>query len=224
MNESVTSVVCRSWSEGKPCLWENHRIDVIFWKSEELFSRVLPMSLIGLLMIVVLGASLTGCSSGQSTSEIRPGYGEFQEIRPGLNEDDIPFDFVFPAHLPEGIDKRPVLTHLYPEPGMEDTADVTVAYISTENKPDAVIDVFETNYPNMRLPDGPEYVYFELSGVDIVESRISMDVYYPDGTDGFVRGLVFRWIQESIYFQISLFGYERDEAIKVVESMIMQQT
>ena len=177
------------------------------------------MRLITRLMLyattLILCAHVAGCdSSGTSLFWATDEDGDFHTGDIERAQKEIPFDLVVPHYLPSDIG-YPTISGPLKDKSPEDWIDVEINYQQTKPNGFRWLLIEEDNVP-MLLPDPTQYsgcVGIEIAGVQVVRCNAIEPV-------AGVPGWEYHWIQGDISICTSVYGYDSDEAIKIIESMI----
>jgi hypothetical protein len=103
-----------------------------------------------------------------------------------------------------------------------DSVCITLTY--TEKGTDNIIWIIQENHITTQLPSQPSSIYFDIGGVRVLEEEIEVD--HPTSPSELqydyelLQGIVYAWNRDGISFDVLIFGYDRTECRKIVESMI----
>jgi len=173
-----------------------------------------------MMTVALTSVLLFGCSSN-STSPSEPSKwwvyeGVFQTNSLHRAQEEIPFDIVIPAYIPYSNETNIQLNIIGPlnEGRVSDRITLEILYaIDLENDITGWIWIEEFNH-KMLPPDtelNPRYENISISGRDVVITEGN----FPRGP-----GTVFHFNRDGIYFYVEISNFTREEAIKVVESML----
>lgn len=182
--------------------------------------------MIGLVLPSVV---LLSCGSEKESTNWRvneDGYFTTRDIERARQE--VPF-MVLPEYLPPDSKEYPWIDPIITGPlrgtPTPDGVHVDIHYyrIDESNNQFAVL-VRETDPPPDPIDPAldPDYNYTEIAGVQIVETT---HVLPPSSTGERppAPGFLFYWTQDDILIEVGVYGYDYEEAVKVVQSMILAQ-
>lgn len=171
-----------------------------------------------MLAIILLCTSMSGCSSDVCVKFSTYNLESAQKV--------VPFTLILPTYLPSNLSED---THITGDCSENNEIEVNIGYKpvriqdSSNRTYVASIIIHECNYPSM-LGDpaiNPDIKNIEIGGVEVKETGSDQGFFGPGGTFSFASW-AYSWNHRCIYFVVETHGYDHDEAIKVVESMIQQ--
>jgi len=126
------------------------------------------------------------------------------------------FTIVVPGYLPRDINPKPYIYGSRRSPPYNMM--IELQYVLKENNEIAIF--IEENDVNIDfLPSQTDSSRFDFHGVNILEQKTVIDLFGRKGTEEMV-GRSFSWNKETMSFRMQIFNYARDEALKIIESMI----
>ncbi len=135
---------------------------------------------------------------------------------------EIPFTLILPKYLPDDVPSIPYMIE-GPIRGTcpEDEILIRVTYLANyEGGPSIYID--ELNSEVTQYPSSESSTYLNIAGIKVLEEETGAFVIYPSGDDEYEQGLSYSWNRNGVHFDVDVFGCDRDEARRIVESMIEQ--
>jgi len=193
-------------------------------------SQIFTLKQIFIVVIILLVIVLNSCESEGKTSTESPDfywetdvYGDFHTNSWEKAQEQIPFDLVIPSYLPTDIDKKPYIKAPLKSNANEVT--VLIKYRSVDEMSGNSIHIDEFN--GKASPGDPSLnpglTEKEIAGVQIIESEHTIRYKPPSGDAVGVQGFVFLWQQKDVFLDVGIYGYEYDEAVKIIESLIQQK-
>ena len=134
---------------------------------------------------------------------------------------EIPFIIILPTYIPDDIPSYPYMIEgpvrgTYPE----DEIGIIVSYIANYVDGPTVY-IKELNrvvvvYP----PPNSEAIYLDVGGIQILEHKTSiLEVSHSSGSEN-VPGFSYTWNRDEISFDVGVYRFDRDDARRIIESMI----
>jgi len=170
-----------------------------------------------ILAILLLFACMCGCSFKETDVCVK-----FRTHNVESAQKVIPFTIILPNYLPSNLRQYPLITGPLRGACPENQVEVYIEFRSDRIQ-DGLIEIYECNYPFELLDPAlnPDIKNVEIGGVEVRERETNQGFFGSEGTFS-IAGYAYGWNQRCIYFIVEINGYDHDEAIKVVESMIEQ--
>jgi hypothetical protein len=179
-----------------------------------------------LIILVLICLTLTGCRSDNTEllpGSIRPYTVWFSDPRDyntnilSVAQAETPFTLVFPSYLPEGINPFPQIAGRAREE-FDNEESVTITYKGAKSGDDMII-IEEYNLTYNVLPND-EDTYLSYSNIQVLEQESNGLDFNSEGKLITVVGYHYDWNMNGISFGVTVYEYERDEARRIVQSMI----
>ncbi|MFC1974074.1 hypothetical protein ACFLU2_01810 [Chloroflexota bacterium] len=183
------------------------------------------------LLVIITVTMLLGCSP----TEQEPFWGTYIEGdivifrawgTDGLEDaqKEVPFNIIVPTYLPHNLDKYPAIIGPVKEAWLKKERGLEMHYKALEGIEQGQVEILEYNWPVTGLDPGLNlgHVYVEIAGVEVVEKEHNLSPIISGKGQIDLWGYVYWWSQDNIYFEVAVYGYDHSEAIKVVESMVLQ--
>lgn len=178
------------------------------------------------LTVILVVASLVCCDSESEEPLWQiDEYGRFYTQDFSRAQEEVPFQIIAPSYLPQNISTPPNIVG--PMEGTHWTLDeegeltVILEYNAGENSTKGLITIYEYNYPV--VPPDPQlnedYKAFNIGDTEVVICEHNNGILTPDGIIEH-PGFLFMWNKDNLYFEVGIYHYDHDEAVKVIESMI----
>jgi len=133
---------------------------------------------------------------------------------------EVPFTIIVPTYLPADISPHPAGI-LGPGTGAYSENSVAVGFGYSNESNTKFIDIYEENGEVIFHPARPSSVYLEIRGVQVLEEEAEVIIPSESPSDNTVmHGYFYGWNQNGVIFEVTIFGYEKTECRKVIESMI----
>ena len=178
-----------------------------------------------LLVASVLVACLLGCGSGHvdlawGTDNER---GMFYTYDLERAQKELPFIILLPSYLPDNMFEYPYLEGTLKHGVKADKPEVRVTYQEVPWNGGA-IEIYERNYTLLppRTEDNPELYYIEIKGVQVLVDKLALSQGGTENTPT-TQSWEFWWDMQNIYFDVTIYQYDWDTGVKIIESMIQQQ-
>jgi len=178
-----------------------------------------------MVVIILLCTYMYGCSSKGTDVCVK-----FRTYNLESAQKVVPFTIILPTYLPSNLPGNPLITGpLRGNCSENNEIEVDILYRSgiiqdSSNRTHVdFIRIYECNYP-FDIGDpalNPDIKNIEIGGVEIRETGHDQGFFGPEGTFSFAS-YAYSWCYRCIYFVVEMNGYDHNEAIKVVESMIQQ--
>lgn len=161
-----------------------------------------------LILLVVLLAPLLSCGSkneGNISSDI------------AMLQKEIPFSIVLPEYLPNDI------RQYHPKvEGPIELSDgsvwIRITYAVRGGSMNTII-LEEIGCSDANFRQNPDEEYIEIGGVKVSEMESESSIY-PSTPTMTIRQIIYSWSRGGVCFVVTVYGYGREEAIKVIASMI----
>lgn len=194
-------------------------------------SRVLVTQICTLVVMTLTAIGITGCGSeSESLAWETDQQGLFYTQDVSKAEEEVGFRILTPTYLPDNLCGPPhIIGPVQGSLWMSDNDD-EVGVELTYGAPDTVEGLlilnewnFEFGPPDPNINEG--YEVFRIDETEVVEKEHIETIVGGGGPDGFIDhpGFLFWWNDGDIYYQAGIYHYERDEAVRIIESMIEQQ-
>jgi hypothetical protein len=181
-----------------------------------------------LVTLVILLTQLLACGSG---SENASGYHTYWFTDPPevfhtndieRAKEEIPFNLILPTYLPDNIKPYPYMIEGPIEGAcLEEEVEIRVTYFPEEVS-DYSIYIVELNRPITMLPTpDSRATYLDIVGFQVLK-QVTLGSVISSSGKRYIPGLNYSWNQDSVHFDMIVDGYDRDEARKIVKSMIEQ--
>jgi len=128
---------------------------------------------------------------------------------------EVPFTIVTPTYFPEGIEPYPSNIG-GPSKGSDEVVGLTLGY--RERGTNNGIFIIEENREVIFIPSGSSAIYLDFAGTQVLEEE--GEFLFLAQTDTKVPQLRYLWNSDGVNVDVTTLGYERDEARKVISSMI----
>lgn len=163
---------------------------------------------------------LIGCS-GMPTTSLYWGTNNGQFFTSDLNraQQEIPFKIVVPEYFSgeNKVELYPAITGPLRETQVEDKAEIEIRYTLEPGEDDsALVRMFEAN-SEISLGDTESNPHLEV--IQVLNMQVLMR---EQGDFGLGQGIYFSFHSEELFFIVELYNMPYDEAIKLVESIIVQ--
>ncbi len=178
-----------------------------------------------LLVILLLCTCMYGCSSKETDVCVK-----FRTYNLESAQKVVPFTLIVPTYLPSNLPENPLITGpLRGDCSENNEIKVDILYRSdiiqdSSNRTHVdFIRIYECNYP-FDIGDpalNPDIEVIEIDGVEVEETGHDQGFFGPEGAFTFAS-YAYSWNYRGIYFVVEMNGYDHNEAVKVVESMIQQ--
>jgi hypothetical protein len=143
-------------------------------------------------------------------------YGQFYTRDVARAQAEIPFRIVLPSYVPErpGEARPPNLDGPLRDYQFDGRVELRIFYsVELGNEEPGLIYIVETNY--VRVPGDPRL------NPDLKEGQIrGKQVIWTEGDFGLGPGVKYYFSQDNVYFSVGIYNFPREEAFKIVESMI----
>lgn len=185
-------------------------------------------TVVSLVSAVLLIVSLTGCStgSGQSHEWTTGDDGRFHTYDLVRAREEIPFEFVYPSYLPSDLTGQLLISGYLAGASPDSQTCVELLDQQVDDEPltlISIVQIYACDYT--RIPMNPEnntgYKMLDINDVAVTQLSVWMDARKGDGSY-ILDGFSFWWNKEGIFYEVLVYGYDDDEAIKIVESMVEQ--
>ena len=135
---------------------------------------------------------------------------------------EVPFTIILPTYAPGGI-RLDVYMIEGPVRGAcsEDKVRIRVTF-ATESGDCFVYILMLGRMLNPLPPSDSESAYLGIDGKRMLEYVTGVSVGYFSGGGEEIAGLSYTWNWDGVHFDVDVYGYDRAEARKIVESMIKQ--
>jgi hypothetical protein len=181
--------------------------------------KIFLLASILIIVCISLLVFLSGCGSVNEPS----GY-DTQAIEE--LQEEIPFTIVVPTYFPDSVELY--LANIG-GPSIEANPYKSIAFTLTyrEKGNNNFIFIREENLEVIFVPSEPSSTYLDFEGTQVLEEETSTWAQPDDSDDSpsdtqLIQGFSYSWCQDGVNFQVDIFGYERNECQKIVESMIEQ--
>lgn len=135
---------------------------------------------------------------------------------------EVPFTIIVPTYLPMDISSYPTGI-LGPGKGVTDNSVAVGFGYSSRGSNTKFIDIYEESGQVIFHPSGPSSLYLEIRGVRVLEEEAELVIQSESPSDStMLYGYFYGWNQNEVNFKVTIYGYDRSESRKVVESMIKQ--
>ena len=168
-----------------------------------------------IIVLILLTTSFSGCGTADKKPFWNVTNGNFHTNDVKLAQAEIPFTIVLPKYLPGDLG----LDYLYQISGPVRKEGSTVTHIEIMfRKGDKEIDIREENKIVEWMPSEElNPVYTNIAGLQVL--RENSHIFTDSGT---VEGRLFLWNQNEVNISVGVYAITKDEATKIVESMISQ--
>jgi len=183
---------------------------MILWILEE-YNMNMNIGRVGLLIISVLflfGTASCGRLGNVNADSNNPYLENLQKA--------VPYTIVVPTYFPDNISFT-LVSIGGPDPGVHSKTSVAFSLTYKEKGENNIITIDEENYESDPIPSDPLSPRIDISGVKVVEEDTKLP--YPDSSHQ-LDGISYVWSHNGITFMVQIFGFQRDESRKVIESMI----
>jgi hypothetical protein len=174
-------------------------------------NKMIPLICILFLFIFFLACN---ASNGHDISQSNDIVKKLQE--------EVPFKIIVPTYFPGEIDPYPV-SFSGPEklPISENALTIGLTYKKERSIESIIID--EANYETIFTPSKPSSVYLDFSGTKVLEeeTQIAIPSKTPSNSQ-VLSGLFYGWCTEGVNYQVTILGRDKNESLKVIDSMIKQ--
>lgn len=136
---------------------------------------------------------------------------------------ELSFVFAQPHYLPLDLNDPPVIYGDIADKSTDGNLSVQVTYQrvnDTTLELEGAVRYTASNF--VHVPGNSESSsVFEIKGISITQLGASIDVSNVNNEPRYLDGFSFWWNSEGVYYALYVYGYNNDEAIKIVESMIL---
>lgn len=173
------------------------------------------------VVILLLCTCMYGCSSKETGGCVK-----FSTYNLESAQKVVPFTLILPTYLPSNLSEH---IHITGDCSENNEIEVNIGYkpVTIQDSSNrtyvASIDIHECNY-RFDIGDpalNPDIKNIEIDGFEVRESGHDQGFFGPGGTFSFASW-GYSWNHSGTYFVVLINGYDHEEAIKVVESMIQQ--
>jgi hypothetical protein len=177
-------------------------------------------SIAALIGVVLLLTPLLACGSetAHRTYWFTDPPGRFHTNDVERAQEEIPFTIVLPTYLPDGIGPLPYMIE-GPVKGTSDEQTVRLMIRYQDDGGDHVMFIDEQNSSFYEHIVGFEGTFLDIAGIQVLEDEMDSPVISSSGME-IHQGLQYKWHLDGVDFDVDIFGYDRDEARKIVTSMI----
>jgi hypothetical protein len=168
--------------------------------------------------LIIACISLSLCFSGCGSVDEPSGY-DTQAIE--KLQEEVPFAIVVPTYLPDDIGPDPYIVQ-GPFKVDEEILWIEIEYQKRGGSGKVII-IDEQNsmfYVNADWASYPERTYLDIAGIKVREETTEAVPYPTDEPINY--GFRYVWNKGGTDFLVDIFGYEKDECRKIIESMIQQ--
>jgi hypothetical protein len=176
--------------------------------------------------MIITCLALAACSA--HNTEQRPGFTrpytvwwsnprEYNSNVLSVAQAETPFTIILPSYLPAGIYQTPHFAGPAQEE-FDDNDSVRITYKRQRNGDDLII--IEETSKNITTYPGENYIYLMYLNTEVLEEKRTLLSFTGDGKSINVTGYLYAWNRNGLHFAVTVAEYERDEARKIVESMI----
>ncbi len=136
---------------------------------------------------------------------------------------EVPFTIVIPTYFPDGIPPYPTGISGPSEGKTSESVGIGFSFYDDKDNRRFIF-IGEENYTITHISSDPTSIYLDIGGVQVLEEDINTYVLSdpddPESTPELIQGALYRWNRDGVSFLVAIYGYDRDECRKVVESMI----
>lgn len=177
--------------------------------------------LLGLLILILVAFS---CDDDNLTDTDYIWYvdnnGKFYTTDIERAQKEVNFKIIVPSYLPDGMVDAPLVKGPQGAQSPDNKVELKIEYHQSKGSSAKSIYITELNYSVFPPESGCKAT--EIGGLQCVEGEADMASYLPDGGQIPIHGTAFWCNKNGIYLEIAVYGYDRSEAVKVVESIIEQ--
>ncbi len=168
-----------------------------------------------LIAVVLLLIPLSACSLVNRNSSYD--YNAIEKV-----QKEVPFTIVIPTYFPKDIKPYPTVISGPGEGAFSDKS-IAIGLTYEEKGTNNFIWIMEENHTSIAVPSRPSSVYLDIEGTKVLEEEAELP-YWPNPSNSsdsdLLRGILYDWNRSGVNFQVRIFGYDREECRKVIESMI----
>jgi hypothetical protein len=161
-----------------------------------------------IIVVIISLLSISNCKSNEISTTSFNSVVEVQKI--------IPFKIVLPEYLPANLrNELPLCIYQGQAPLSENSALISIYYSQLENSVNWIL-IDEQNVI-FTIATSDTSVFLDIRGVTVLEEPTNTAII-PEGS--VLNGLLYNWDNNGIQFTVRIFGYDKYECRKVIESMI----
>lgn len=138
-------------------------------------------------------------------------------------QNEIPFKIIIPEYLPDTIPPEPYMI-AGPIKGVvpDDETEIMISF-PTNSEGDYLVNISEMNRNyTTSLSSGVENSLIDIGGFEVLEFNSGYYLTSPEGDSRYVTAIEYEWNADNKHYSVRVSGYGKEEAVKIVESMIDQ--
>lgn len=137
-------------------------------------------------------------------------------------QEEIPFQIILPAYVPVELESSPYIEGPVKGTCPDNSVGITVRYQAEETTGYYSLLIEEESGAITIYPASDARVrYIDIDGVHVMEQEYEQTTISPSGMNQ-RQAFEYTWNRHNVHFEVIISGYDRDEATKIVESMIQQ--